>query len=281
MASQDSPGSPDGTAERSTHVDRAHASDPPRHHLPGVRRPHRLGGCRGPLPTTSAGAGSSGASAAPATLGGIKSKATTDITDRVQALNSAIAKVNAAKGLGSGQPTLAAYLGTDITPLQQLDQKIQGDTTVQQAAQDFSTIFSAYRVYVLVLPASRIAADADRVTSTALPTLTAASSKAQGLVNPQNHAQLQPLIDDLNAQIGAASPATNGLAGTVLAFSPAQWNANHDVLSPARSSDQTADAAVVKGRSDLRQIRQLLGGAVGQPAHGPARRRPGPSTTGG
>ena len=158
----------------------------------------------------------------------------------MHALNSAIAKVNAAKGLGSGQPMLAAYLGTDITPLQQLDQKIQGDTTVKQAAQDFSTIFSAYRVYVLVLPASRIAADADRVTSTALPTLTAASSKAQGLVNPQNHAQLQPLIDDLNAQISAASPATNGLAGTVLAFSPAQWNANHDVLSPARSSDQTA-----------------------------------------
>ena len=211
--------------------------------------------------TTSAGAGNSGASTAPGRLGGIKSKATTDITDRVHALNSAIAKVNATKGLGSGPPMLAAYLGTDITPLQQLDQKIQGDTTVKQAAQDFSTIFSAYRVYVLVLPASRIAADADRVTSTALPTLTAASSKAQGLVNPQNHAQLQPLIDDLNAQISAASPATNGLAGTVLAVSPAQWNANRDVLSPARSSDQTADAAVVKGRSDLQEIRQLLRGS--------------------
>ncbi len=197
----------------------------------------------------------------PATLGGIKTKANTDITDRVNDLNAASAKVNAAKGLGSGQPTLVAHLGTDITPLQQLDQKIQGDATVRLAAQDFSAIFSDYRVYVLVLPASRIAADADRVTSTAVPTLTADSSKAQGLVNPQNHAQLQPLIDDLNAQISAASNATNGLAATVLAFTPAQWNASHDVLSPARSSDQTADDAVQKGRSDVQQIRQTLIGS--------------------
>ena len=102
--------------------------------------------------------------------------------------------------------------------------------TVQQAAQDFSTIFTGYRVYVLVLPASRIAADAYRATNTAIPKLTADSSKAQGLVNPQNQAQLQPLIDDLNAQIGTATNATNGLAATVLAFTPAQWNANHNLL---------------------------------------------------
>jgi hypothetical protein len=69
-----------------------------------------------------------------------------------------------------------------------LDQKIRSDATGKQAAQDFSTIFSDYGVYVLVGPASRIAADADRVTSTAVPTFTAA-----------------------------------------------QWNANHDILSPARS----------------------------------------------
>jgi hypothetical protein len=214
----------------------------------------------GAAPSSST-AGNSGSSAVPATLGGIKTKANTDITDRVHDLNAAIAKVNAAKGLGSGQSTLVAYLGTDNTPLPQLDQKIQGDATVKQAAQDFSTIFSDYRVYVLVLPASRIDADADRVTRTAVPTLTADSSKAQGLVNPQNQAQLQPLIDDLNAQISAASNATNGLTATVLAFTPAQWNANHDVLSPARSSDQTADAAVQKGRSDVQQIRQVLEGS--------------------
>ena len=40
-----------------------------------------------------------------------------------------------------------------------------------------------------------------------------------------NQAELQPLIDDLNSQISTATTATNGLGATVLAFTPAQWNA--------------------------------------------------------
>jgi hypothetical protein len=62
--------------------------------------------------TGSAGAsGNSGSSAVPATLDGIGAKANTDIVNRVNDLNAAIAKVNAAKGLGSGQATPVALLG--------------------------------------------------------------------------------------------------------------------------------------------------------------------------
>ena len=123
--------------------------------------------------------GDSGSNAVPTTLAGIKVKASGDITSRVNALNAAITKVNDAKGLGSGQSTLDAYLGADISPLNQLNAKIQGDTTVKEAAYDFSTIFSGYRVYVLVLPATWIAADADRVTTTVIPALTNDSTQAQ------------------------------------------------------------------------------------------------------
>ena len=91
-------------------------------------------------------AGNGGADAAPTTLAGIKAQAATDITDRVDALNAEIAKVNGEEGLGSDQDTLASYLGTDIAPLQQLDVKIQGDPTVQEAAADFKTIFTDFRV---------------------------------------------------------------------------------------------------------------------------------------
>src|SRR5580704_13525879 len=50
--------------------------------------------------------GGSGSSATPATLSGIQAKASADITQRVNALNAAIAKVNGAKGLGLGQGAL-------------------------------------------------------------------------------------------------------------------------------------------------------------------------------
>jgi len=112
-----------------------------------------------------------------------------------------------------------------------------------------------------VFPAGRIAGDADRATATVLPALTSAAAKAQQHVNARNQASLQPLIDDLKAHIATASSATNGLAATVLAFTPAQWNANHGVLSGARTADQQADAALQKGRADVRSIRVLLRGA--------------------
>lgn len=209
-------------------------------------------------PGSSGSSGSSSSSAVPASLAGIKAKAATDITDRLNALNRAIAKVNAAKGLGPSQATLVSYLGTDIAPLQQLNQTIQGDATVQQAGHDFGTIFSEYRVYALVLPVSRIAAGADRTTTTAVPNLTSAAAKAEARVTPTNQATLQPLLNDLNSQIAAATNAATGLATTVLAFTPAQWNADNSLLAASASSSQAANSALEKGRADVTQIVQDL-----------------------
>jgi hypothetical protein len=218
----------------------------------------------------SSGSSGSGSNALPATLADIKAKAATDITDRVNALNDAIGKVNSAQGLGSSQATLVSYLGADIAPLQQLNQTIQGDGTAQQAAHDFGTIFTGYRVYVLVLPASRIAGDADHATITALPALTTDASKAQARVTPANQATLQPLIDDLDSQISAATNASNSLASTVLAFTPAQWNADNSLLSASKGSAQATTGALQKGRSDVTQIVQDLRSSSGGGLHGHA-----------
>jgi hypothetical protein len=220
-------------------------------------------GVAGAATMSTGSTGNSGQStAAPAHLSGLKARAAQDVNKRVDALNSAIDKVNAAKGLGSGQATLVAYLGTDITPLQQLNAKIQNDTTYKQALADFRDIFSSFRVYVLVLPAAVIAGDSFRATTTVIPNLTAASTKAQAHVNNRNRGVLQQLINDLNSQIATATSANNGLAATVLAFTPAQWNANHDVLSPAKGQDQTSDTAIQKGRSDVQDIVQVLRGST-------------------
>jgi hypothetical protein len=205
-------------------------------------------------------AGNSGSATVPTTLAGIKSKAATEIDRRVHDLTAAVARANQAKGLGSGQDALVAYLGADIGPLTQLNQKIQVDATVQQARQDFGTMFTGFRVYALVLPAGRIAGDADRATATRIPALTADATKAQQRVNPGNHAVLQPLVDDLDAQVATASGATNGLAATVLAYTPAQWNADHGLLSSAHAADDTTEAALRKGRADILAIRAVLRG---------------------
>lgn len=207
--------------------------------------------------------GNSGSSATPQTLTAIKTRSKVAVTQRVNALNAAIAEVNAAIGLGSDQGALVSYLKTDIAPLQQLDDKIQADTTVKQAGENFSSVLRHYRVYVLVLPAATVASEADRATITAIPNLTRASSQAQSLENPRNQAEVEPLVNDLNDQISTATTATSGLASTVLALTPTQWNANHHLLTGSESAAQTAVAALQKGRSDAAQILSALKGSAG------------------
>ena len=144
-----------------------------------------------------------------------------------------------------------AYLQSDIGQPQQLDDKIQADTTVKQAGEGvYRSILRHYRVYVLVLPAATVASEADRATITAIPDLTRASSQAQSLENPRNQAEVEPLVNDLNDQISTATAATSGLASTVLALTPTQWNANHHLLSGSESATQTAVAALQKARSE-------------------------------
>ena len=205
----------------------------------------------------SAGA-STPSTSTPQTLSGVQAKAAAAITARVNALNAAVVKVNGDKSLGSDQGTLDTYLGRDIAPLQALGTKIAADTTLAQAESDAQGIYTDYRVFALVLPAAAQAADADRITVTAIPAFTAFSAKAQAHVSATNQATLQPMITSLNTDISGATSATSGLASTVLGYVPSQWNANNALLGPSKSSLQTANGAVQNARTEAQAIRQYL-----------------------
>jgi hypothetical protein len=181
----------------------------------------------------------------------IQAQAAAAITLRVDDLDAAIAKVNGTSHLGASGASLVTYLQADIAPLQALGTKIAGDTSVTTALSDSSTIFASYRVLALVLPAARVAA-------TAIPDLTATAAKAASHVNSSNSATLQPLMDDLNSQIQSAATGTSNLATTLLGYTPTQWNANPNLLAPARGSVQAATADIAKARNDVRQMRTIL-----------------------
>jgi hypothetical protein len=215
--------------------------------------------------TTAAVLGAGGASAWATTpaagvqsLSAIQAKAAAAISLRVNDLNAAVTKVNDSKYLGTDAAALAAYLQADIAPLQALGQKIAGDTSPSAARADAATIFTNYRVLVLVLPAARIAGTSDGIDLSIVPDLTALSAKAASRVNPSNSATVQPLINDLNAQISAATTSTSGVASTVLGYSPAAWNANHSLLASAVAPVQSAKSDISKARNDVKQLRSDL-----------------------
>jgi hypothetical protein len=207
-------------------------------------------------------AGAATPAATPQSLSGLQSKAAAAISLRVGDLDAAVAKANADPGLGSDSGTLDGYLQAQIAPLQALGQKIAGDTTVSTAAADYATIFTDFRVLALVLPAAHIAGAADRIVVTTVPKLAALATKAASRVNPSNQAALQPLVNDLQAQIAAATNTTSGVSETVLAYTPAAWNANHELLASGHSSVQAADNDIAKGRADLKDIAAILKAAT-------------------
>jgi hypothetical protein len=206
------------------------------------------------LGASGAIAGAATPAATPQSLSGIQTKAAAAVSLRVDDLNAAVSKVNADQRLGSDNAALVAYLQADIAPLQALGQKIAGDTIESTAAADYATVFTNFRVLALVLPAAHIAGTADQIGATTVPKLTALATKAASHVDPSNQAVLQPLINDLNAQIAAATNATAGVSAMVLAYTPAQWNANRDLLASGRGSVQSADTAITKAHADLKQI---------------------------
>ena len=93
---------------------------------------------------------------------------------------------------------------------------------------------------------------------TTVPKLTALAAKAASHVNAANQAVLQPLVEDLNAQIAAAANGTADVSATVLSYTAAERNANHDLLASGRGTIRAADTNLTKARADLKQIAAVL-----------------------
>ena len=124
-------------------------------------------------------------------------------------------------------------MGSDISGLQALGPTIAGDTTVAQAEADRALIFTEFRVYHLVLPVVSDVSQADRAVNVLLPAVQDAITKLEADENSSNQGVLGPIIANMQAQVQLATSATNGLSAQLLAFTPAEWDADHGLLNGA------------------------------------------------
>ena len=162
----------------------------------------------------------------------------------------------------SDRSSVLATLNSDLSGLNALAPVIQGDTTVSQARSDYSSIFTKYRVFALALPQARFVASSDDLTGTVVPRLTDAQSRLQSLLSGpdsgKDTAAVQAAMTDLGKRISGITSDTSGLAATVLGYTPADWNTNHELLSPARSKLQDARSDARAARNDIRTVVQAL-----------------------
>ncbi len=183
--------------------------------------------------------------------------------NRIRDLTTGIAKVNTTSTLSAeDKSTVLATLNHDMSGMQGLQSKIAADTAASVALTDYRSIFTGYRVYVVGLQQSHIAAAADGLADTAIPKLQTAASRIAAVfaADPSKATpDLQAKLADMQAKIADAVSKTNGLAAGALAVTPDAYNANHAVLVDDRAAlrEALADskAAAQDGRAILAALR--------------------------
>jgi hypothetical protein len=189
------------------------------------------------------------AATTPRTLDGIKSAANLAVTKRIAALDVASARVAARPNTSDAhKETILATFDADSTGLEKLNATIQADTDRATAAQHYGQIFTDYRVYAVVIPQAYIAGAADGISDRAVPALQAAHDKLATALEQKPNGETQALLDEMQKQIDEASSGVAGIADSALAVTPADFNANHTVLSEKRASIVAAVAAAKQAR---------------------------------
>lgn len=209
--------------------------------------------------SSSASTSTSSAAGGAARLATIQALAKLAIANRLTALNATIPVVTANPVISAAdRATLLTTLNGDVNGLTPLGAKIAADTTAAQAETDYETIFTGYRVYALALPQVRYAAAVDDLTAGVVPKLTSAQSTLAGLLAGvdagKNTPAVQAAMTDLSKQIASITSTTTGLSATVLAYTPAQYNANHAILSQPRASLTQARADARAAAADIATV---------------------------
>ena len=160
--------------------------------------------------------------------------------------------------------TEQSTFATASSGLTDLKAKIEADTDAATLKQDCESIYAGYRVFALRAPQAHliIAGDAETFAvgrlQTGVPKLSDAIAKAKAA--GQDTTKAEALFADLQAKLADAATQSGGIGDSVIGYGPADWNANHALLTPARGK-------VVAARADLRIAVADVKGIVAELKH--------------
>lgn len=180
------------------------------------------------------------------------------IAKRVNFLNAAINDLQAKPFLGSDATTLIDHMEADISGLQQLGSSVNAQTSEQQLRSDRDMVFTQYRVFHLVAPVANLVIESDYADNVQLADLNQDLAQLRSYVNQYNQAELGPFVSAAQDDISMATTMTSGLSAQLLSYTPAQWDANHSLLSGNRANLKTATKALRRADKDLAKADRYL-----------------------
>ena len=203
----------------------------------------------------AAGTGTTRDSRATFVLDALRTRCEQAVDTRVAALGTASSLLAQVKAVTADhRSALSGVLTGDGTALQALKTKMQSDPDLATLTADCRSVFTDYRVFALVLPRTRLLAAAD-IAGAAADRLTAVAAALDSAITKahragRNTTAAEADLAAMRAKIDAGRTAAGGVAGPIMSLTPSDWNANHDLLGPARQSLRTA-------RADLGAARDL------------------------
>jgi len=186
------------------------------------------------------------------------------ITMRLADLNARVTLVNQTPSIGaSDRSALLSELNSTISGLQALNTTITNETSVTAFRTEAGDILSTYRVYALVLPQVHLVRASDEMTAVVIPAFQQLETDLQSRITAEqqqgkNVAVTTAAMTDLANQITAMQTDTSGVSATLLGFTPAQWNADHTIVSGPRHMLGSAFSAAGQALKDVRAVRAVL-----------------------
>jgi hypothetical protein len=189
---------------------------------------------------------------------------------RLPALDGAEAALAANDHVTDAHRTaLVADLDETAARLRVLAEEIKADTDLATMRDHCRSIFEDNRVFALVLPRVRLVAGADTATDAGGELGDIARRLGDAIAHAeaagQDVAQAKLDLSEMKAYIASGVASAGTVPGAVMGFTPADWNADHDVLEPAHRSLRSARADLRVARDLAHKIRNELPPQPGSP----------------
>jgi hypothetical protein len=157
---------------------------------------------------------------------------------------------------------LTANIEETAARLRVLAEAIKTDADLTALREHCRSIFEDNRVFALVLPRAHLVVGADTATDAGAKLRNVAGKLSEAIDRAeaagQDVTQARMDLNAMKAAIASGVASAGTVPGAVLGLTPADWNADHEVLTPARQSLRSARADLKVARDLAQKIRTGL-----------------------
>jgi hypothetical protein len=183
-----------------------------------------------------------------------KEKAAQEIDRRIASLNTLVARITAMSKVADTLKTnIKTNVQAQIDGLTALKTKIEADTDLATLKTDVKSVTDSYRIYMLVMPQTRITAAADRM-ATVINMMFGVGTKLQARINSAkasgaDTAALEATLVDLGAKLSSAQTHATAAVNLIVALTPD--NGDKTVMASNEAAIKNAQKEIKAGHEDL------------------------------